>query len=297
MMEKETPPVCDYTASDYQSSFWDRGGRAYEDAAEAIALKKLLPARGEMLLELGAGAGRNTHRYVGYQRIVLVDYSISQLEQAQTRLGISDRYVYVAADVYRLPFVDGLFDGATMIRTLHHMEDPSLALEQVRLVLSAGATFILEYANKHNLKSILRYWLGRQSWSPLDEEAVEFARLNFDFHPRAIRQWLEENHFSIERQLTVSHFRQAWLKKIIPTRLLAGLDGLFQSTGPLFQLTPSVFIRATAEGADVDLPVKGFFKCLNCGMMLTYSDGDVHCPRCHKVWRKRKGIFDFRWKA
>src|SRR3972149_5228564 len=107
-----TPPVCDYTDSDYQSSFWDKGGRAYEDAAEAIALKHLLPKSGKLLLEIGAGAGRNTPRYAGFEKIVLLDYSRTQLQQAQARLGRSEKYTYVAADAYRLPFADGLFDGA-----------------------------------------------------------------------------------------------------------------------------------------------------------------------------------------
>ena len=153
-MKSDTPPVCDYTASDYQQSFWDQGSRAYEDAAEEIALKRLLPESGEFLLELGAGAGRNTPRYTGYKRVALLDYSNTQLEQAQQRLGKSRRFIYVTADAYRLPFVNGLFDGATMIRTLHHMADPSLILSQVRAVLSTNAIFILEYANKHNLKAI-----------------------------------------------------------------------------------------------------------------------------------------------
>src|SRR5512135_737352 len=113
------PLICDYEGSDYQSSFWDKGGRAYEDGAEAIALKRLLPRRGSLLLEIGAGAGRNTLRYQGFERIVLLDYSRTQLEQAQARLGLSERFVYVAADANRLPFIDGLFDAATMIRTLH----------------------------------------------------------------------------------------------------------------------------------------------------------------------------------
>jgi ubiquinone/menaquinone biosynthesis C-methylase UbiE len=194
-MKSDTPPVCDYTASDYQQSFWDQGSRAYEDAAEEIALKRLLPSSGELLLELGAGAGRNTPRYTGYKRVVLVDYSMTQLEQAQQKLGKTRRLIYVAADAYRLPFVNGLFDGATMIRTLHHMADPSLVLAQVRSVLSTNAIFILEYANKHNLKAIFRYWTKKQDWSPFTEDAVEFARLNFDFHPRAIQKWLRDNRF------------------------------------------------------------------------------------------------------
>lgn len=63
-----TPPVCDYEGSDYQQKFWAEGGRAYEDGAEAQALKKMLPQEGgEHLLELGAGAGRNTPRYPMYK--------------------------------------------------------------------------------------------------------------------------------------------------------------------------------------------------------------------------------------
>jgi SAM-dependent methyltransferase len=155
MDSKNTPPVCNYEGSDYQTSFWEQGGREYEDRAEALALKRLLPSRGRLMLELGAGAGRNTPRYAGFDRIVLLDYSRTQLEQAQQRLGISERYYYVAADVYRLPFVDGLFDGATMIRVLHHMADAPRALEQVKKVMRPGGTFILEFANKLNLKAIL----------------------------------------------------------------------------------------------------------------------------------------------
>ena len=77
----------------------------------------------------------------------------------------------MAADVYRLPFVEGLFDAATMIRVLHHMAEPLKALSQVRDVLQPAATFVLEFANKRNLKSILRYWLGRQDWNPFSSGA------------------------------------------------------------------------------------------------------------------------------
>ena len=214
------PPVCSYEGSDYQSSFWDKGGREYEDRTEAIALQCLLPKSGRLLLDLGAGAGRNTPRYVGFEQIVLLDYSHTQLEQAQARLGKSDKYVYVAADAYRLPFIDDLFDAATMIRTLHHMADAPKALGQVRNVLQPGGTFILEFANKLNLKSILRYWLRRQSWSPFTLEPVEFVKLNFDFHPKAVFNWLKDLGFTVEKKLTVSHFRIGFFIRVIPTSIL-----------------------------------------------------------------------------
>ena len=241
------PPVCDYEGSDYQRSFWDEGGRGYEDRAEAIALRRLLPASGRLLLEVGAGAGRNTGRYGGFRQVVLLDYSVTQLRQARQRVGAAPRYVLVAADVYDLPFRAGAFDAATMIRTLHHMADPRRALAQVGRVLGPEATFILEFANKLNLKAVVRYLAGRQASSPFALEPVEFAALNFDFHPRAVRQWLGEVGFKIERTLTVSHFRVGWLKRLFPAQILAALDGLMQPTGAFWQLTPSVFLRARAS--------------------------------------------------
>jgi SAM-dependent methyltransferase len=295
-MSERTPPVCDYEGSDYQDRFWDSGGRAYEDAVEAIALRRLLPEQGNFLLELGAGAGRNTHRYANYERIALLDYSRSQLELARSRLGDSERYLYVAADVYRLPFVSGLFDGATMIRTLHHMAEPALALGQVRQVMAPGGVFILEYANKRNLKAMLRYLVGKQAWSPYAPEPVEFEPLNFDFHPRSVQGYLAATAFDVEKQLTVSHFRVNVLKKLVPLRILAGLDALLQWTGAWVQFTPSVFIRAQAVGDHQPAASSTLFKCPACQRALPGQGHDLTCEGCGSNWPYRDGIYDFRVK-
>ena len=300
MDTKNTPPVCNYEGSDYQTSFWDKGGREYEDRTEAIALKRLLPPGGRLMLELGAGAGRNTPRYLGFDRIVLNDYSRTQLEQAQQRLGRSDKYIYVAADVYRLPFVDGLFDGATMIRVLHHMADAPKALRQIRNVMSPNGTFILEFANKLNLKAILRYVLGKQTWSPFTLEPVEFVELNFDFHPKAVFNWLKELGFSIEKVLTLSHFRVGFLKRIVPTGILVFFDSIFQWTGALWQVTPSVFVKAvggnrSAGNMKRELSVLEFFKCPDCGHSPLADKSDhLECSSCKKKWEFKDGIYDFR---
>ena len=293
-MTNETPPVCDYEGSDYQTSFWDEGGRAYEDKAEEIALKRLLPESGKLLLEIGAGAGRNTPRYKGYERVVLLDYSRTQLQQAQERLGESGDYIYVAADAYKLPFVDGLFDGATMIRTLHHMQDAPAALRQVRRVLQPAGSFILEYANKLNLKAILRYILRKQDWSPFTLEQVEFVALNFDFHPKAVRQWLDEIGFDLQRQLTVSHFRIGIIKRIFPAEFLAWLDSLAQLTGDLWQLAPSVFTLSTARGESSVADDGVFFQCPQCGTPLEDTLEMLTCTKCGAQYAVRNGIYDFR---
>ncbi|OQX60944.1 MAG: hypothetical protein B5M51_09355 [Anaerolinea sp. 4484_236] len=296
-MTPQTPPVCNYEGSDYQTSFWEEGGRDYEDQTEAIALRRLLPPRGNLLLEVGAGAGRNTPRYKGYQRIVLLDYSLTQLQQAQTRLGRGDRYIYAAADAYKLPFVNNLFDGATMIRTLHHMADAPAALREIRRVMQPQGTFILEFANKLNLKAIARYLLGRQNWSPFTPEPVEFVELNFDFHPKTIRAWLKEAGFQVERQLTVSHFRIGLLKKLVPLKILVAMDSMAQFTGGWWQLTPSVFTRnqAVESVTEGNAVVDGFFRCPACGSANLREEQDaLTCSSCSSVWPVRDGIYDFR---
>jgi ubiquinone/menaquinone biosynthesis C-methylase UbiE len=299
MNTRDNPPVCSYEDSDYQSSFWDNGGREYEDRTEAVALKRLLPKSGRLLLELGAGAGRNTPRYTGYDRIALLDYSHSQLEQAQKKLGRSERYIFVAADVYRLPFVDGLFDAATMIRVLHHMVDAPKALMQVRNVMQPDGAFVLEFANKLNLKAMLRYWLGRQTWSPFTPEPVEFAKLNFDFNPRTVKDWLEDLGFKIEKILTVSHFRMGLLKRTIPVPVLVFFDSLLQWTGAFFQWTPSVFImaRGGVQASDTEITKNelSFFKCPVCGHSpLQDNKTYLICPDCQSKWEFKDGIYDFR---
>lgn len=295
-MSSNRPPVCNYEGSDYQTSFWDEGDRAYEDQVEAIALNRLLPTNGRLLLEIGAGAGRNTPRYQGFAQVVLLDYSRTQLEQAQQRLGRSDRYIFVAADAYHLPFVPGSFDAATMIRTLHHMVDAPRAIQQVRQALQDQGVFILEYASKQNLKAILRYLLHRQDWSPFSLDPVEFAALNFDFHPKAVRTWLSQAEFEVERQLTVSHYRIGFIKRHVPLRWLVSMDSFAQLSGDLWQLTPSVFVRARATGASQPAQTKTLFRCPECKLFpLTEQPEFLGCPACGRQYALRDGIYDFRF--
>jgi SAM-dependent methyltransferase len=291
----DRPPVCDYEGSSYQATFWDTGERSYEDQTEAHALRALLPPRGQLLLELGAGAGRNTPRYHGFERIVLLDYSRTQLEQAQARLGASDRYVYVAANAYALPFVPGLFDAATLIRVIHHIADAPAVLHQVRAVLQPGAAFVLEFANKQNLKAILRWLLRQQSWNPFDPAPIEFATLNFDFHPGQMLRWLHVSALEPEQVRALSYFRVGLLKRTLPTRLLVMLDRLLQPTGQLAQLSPSIFVRARARG-DSPLAAPGaFFRCPACGGAELNDNGDrLDCVQCGRHWAIRNGIYDFK---
>ncbi len=297
-MTTDRPPVIDYEGSDYQTSFWDQGGRDYEDQTEARALRALLPrpAAGAWLLDAGAGAGRNVPRYQGFERIVLFDYSRTQLAQAQARLGRSERYLYVAGDVYRLPFVPGVFDTVVMIRVIHHLAEAPQALRQIRAVLRPGGTFVLEFANKRNLKAMARWLLRRQSWSPFDLAPVEFVALNFDFHPGAMLAWLRQAGLPPQAVRSLSYLRIGALKRLVPARWLAALDGALQPTGQWFQFSPSVFVRATAAGGPTaSAPAGKLFRCPECGGDELNNNGDhLHCTQCDRRWPFHDGIYDFK---
>ena len=262
-----------------------------------MALRRLLPSTGQRVLQIGAGFGRLTEELHPFHQVVLLDYSRSMLRQAHKRLGDvlhSQRYIYVAADVYRLPFAPGAFDGATMIRVIHHLVDAPAALCQVRAALVDGAAFVLEFANKRNLKAITRYLLGRQDWNPFDHEPVEFAPLHFDFHPAYVRRALGKSGFAVRRQLTVSHFRLALLKRLVPTGVLAALDSLAQPTGRWWQYTPSVFVLAQATGHPTPL-AQALFKCPECGCLeVEETATSIDCPACGRRYPVTDGIYDFK---
>lgn len=289
-----TPPVCSYEGSDYQARFWDGANRRYEDAVETVAIDRLFNQGGRLLLELGAGAGRLTRRYQNWDRIVLLDYSRTQLLQARERLGDSDNFVYVAADIYKLPFVSGLFDGATMIRTLHHMADAPFTLKSIRRVMAEDSLFLLEFANKRNVKSILRWLMQRQSWNPFSPEQVEFVELNYNFHPRTIVRTLEESGFKYENSLGVSFFRADWFKNHVEHDRLVKWDASLQDNKLFKGYTPSIFTLNRSVGASEKPAPGSFFACPVCSHPLPEVKQTQICPGCSHEWQYDQGIYEFR---
>ncbi len=297
MTSPQTPEVIDYEGSNYRTDFWEGKGREYEDRVERIAIRRLLPPVGGRLIEFGAGYGRLAPLYAGYDQVVLFDYSRSQLEHACQTYG-DERFLYVAGNIYQMPFAPGQFDTALMVRVLHHMQDAPAALQAVRYTMKAGGVFLLEYANKRNLKAIARWLLRRQAWNPFLPEPVEFVKLHYDFHPRYVRKTLQTVGFEPGQVLTVSHFRVGLLKRTVPTAMLVALDSLVQWTGGLWQLSPSVFVRSAAVGSNVPAPPGAFWRCPSCGSFdLAETEVGLICQGCDVTWRKYNGVYDFKQPA
>ncbi|MCB0199310.1 MAG: methyltransferase domain-containing protein [Caldilineae bacterium] len=288
------PEVMDYEGSDYQERFWGSGERDYEDRAERIALRKLVPPAGRRLVEFGAAFGRLADLYGGYDQVILLDYSRSLLAQAQARLGHDQRFVFVAANLYKLPLVDGVVDTGVIVRVMHHLADVAAALAEIGRTVAPGGALVAEYASKRHLKSIARYALRRQQWSPFDSNPYEFVPLNFDFHPDWMTARFRSAGLTIEQELAVSHFRIAVLKQLVPARYLAAADGAVQGIGARWKLTPSVFVRCRVPGSAPSALPASLFQCPECRGSLTDGGVSMDCTHCGRRWPVRAGIFDFK---
>ncbi|MGH6630381.1 MAG: methyltransferase domain-containing protein, partial [Burkholderiales bacterium] len=209
--------------------------------------------------------------------------------------GRDERYLYVAADVYRLPFAPQLFDAATMIRTLHHMSDPQASLASIAEVLKQNSTLVLEYANKRNLKAVLRWLARKQAWNPFDQVPIEFVKLNFNFHPQMVRAWLAKAGLLVERELAVSMFRLPFLKRTLPTGALIALDAAVQPIGRWLLFSPSVFLGARASRASITYQSGSFWRCPVCrSLRIGETPDGLSCQSCGRDWPARDGIYDLR---
>jgi SAM-dependent methyltransferase len=296
-------PVIDYEGSPYKTEFWAGQGRDYEDATERLALGSLLPPTGTRIAEIGAGFGRLTELYRGYQQIVLMDYSRTLLLDAVQHWGHDPRFVFVAGNIYHLPLATGVLDSLVMVRVMHHLADVPAALAQLRRAMHSSSTAVLEYANKRNLKALARWAAQKQTWSPLDEAPVEFVELNFDFHPAWMAQRLREAGLVVQRQYGVSHFRMGAIKQRVDAQRLARVDAALFAVGGQFPLAPSVFVQVQSPGsgpaaARSTAPddIAELFACPTCGQtaMERVTPDQVRCNACRASYARQQQIWDFK---
>lgn len=298
MTDNHRQPVCDYEGSSYRRDFWGQG-RAYEDAAERVALRRLLPPTGSRLVDVGAGYGRLVPLYSGYDEVILFDYALSQLREAQELWGShgpngSPSYVYVAGDFYSMPFALGAFQTVVMVRTLHHAADAASVIRGISNILQPGGRLVLEFANKRNLKAVLRYLLRRQDWSPFDPAPVEFVPLNFDFHPAWIAGLLADAGLRVEERRAVSSFRLESVKRLVPTSVLVALERICQPLGSPMALSPSVFVRCERGNPTSCPKPTTLFRCPVCGCALEEEGDKLPCVRCGSYYRIQDGIYNFK---
>lgn len=238
--------VSDYNGYDYKKIFWEDANREYEDQADRMAIRKLLPKRMEKFADIGGGYGRLANEYLKRaHKIYLFDYSKSELEQAKEIYG--DKLDTKAGDIYKLPFRDGELDGLMMVRVTHHLEHLDRALEELYRVLKPGGVAVIEVANKRTLPKMARYVTFRSKenpWSKNPSNYTDICETGFyNYHPKYVEELFKRIGFKQEKVLSVSNFRSEALKKVFKTDHLVKMENTAQKALAPIRFAPSIYYK------------------------------------------------------
>lgn len=238
--------ISDYNGYDYKKEFWEDVDRQYEDQADRMAIRKLLPRRMEKFADIGGGYGRLANEYLKRARkIYLFDYSKTELEQAKEIYG--DKIETKAGDIYKLPFKDDELDGLMMVRVTHHLKDLDKAVAELYRVLKPGGVAVIEVANKRTLPKMARFLTGRSKVNPFDKKVANYKEISkdgfYNYHPKYVEDIFEKTGFKCERVLSVSNFRSKTLKKMIGTDRLVKMEDTAQKALAPIRFAPSIYYK------------------------------------------------------
>lgn len=238
--------ISDYNGYDYKKEFWEDVDRQYEDQADRMAIRKLLPKRMEKFADIGGGYGRLANEYLKRARkIYLFDYSKTELKQAKEIYG--DKIETKAGDIYDLPFKDNELDGLMMVRVTHHLKDMKKAMAELYRVLKPGGVAVIEVANKRTLPKMARFLTGRSKVNPFDKKVANYKEISkdgfYNYHPKYVEEIFETTGFKCERVLSVSNFRSKALKKMIGTDRLVKMEDTAQKALAPIRFAPSIYYK------------------------------------------------------
>ena len=238
--------ISDYNGYDYKKIFWEDADRAYEDQADRLAVRKLLPKHMKNFVDIAGGYGRLADEYVKRSdKATLFDYSKTELAQAKEKWG--DKLQTKAGDIYNLPFKDGEFSTLLMVRATHHFKDMKKVLAELYRVLEPGGIAVIEVANKKTLPRIARYLTGRTKISPFDRKVANLKEIDpdgfYNYHPKYMEDLFEKAGFKIEKVLSVSNFRSARLKKMFGTKNLVKMEDKAQKILAPIRFAPSIYYK------------------------------------------------------
>ncbi len=293
--------IADYDKYNYDyEKYWknEEIDRTYEDLAERMALSKLLPKKGSLLLDLGCGFGRLTDLYLDrFERIILADYSIENLKKAKKRYGNQSKIYFVALNAYHLPFKSNSIETLLLVRVIHHIEDPLKLLSEISRV--TNKYFILEYPNKRHFLEIIRALFGKSNMNPFNLNPSKRGELFYNFHPTYISNLLKKTGFEPQKIYSVSNLRHIVFKKILGTKFMLFLEHPLQSLFAIGKLGPSIFLLCQKQqqnkgGKPEFNNFLNFLCCPNCESDFEIRDQNLVCLKCQKNYRIDNGIIDLR---
>ena len=245
-MKKVENVVSDYNGYDYKKIFWEDADREYEDLADRLAIRRLLPEEMDEFVDIAGGYGRLAKEYLDRaKKVWIFDYSETELADAKKEFG--KKINTKQGDIYNIPFSDNTFDGMIMVRATHHFKDMKKVMRELHRILKPSGTLVIEVANKKTLPKMFRYWFKKSTVNPFDKNPSNLTHVDkdgfFNYHPKWIESLFKETGFEIKSILSVSNFRSTKLKKLFKAKTLIKFEKLAQKPFALVRFAPSIYYK------------------------------------------------------
>jgi ubiquinone/menaquinone biosynthesis C-methylase UbiE len=290
-------------------ALWKGRGRTTEVEASLthLGLAKFPPDR---VAELGTGDGRLSpfvramaSEYIG------VDQSLEFLRRARERVAPGPSSLFVEANLYHLPFVDGALSAALLARVYNFLTDPGSGLREIHRVLGADGGLVLTCNPRPSSTMLLddvRAGLARPQGGQV--ASMTFARADEVPAHRSpipavaptrdyLRRTVRAAGFEIVRTLG-SGFEDSRLTRFLPARSFV-TAGRELGSAPVFPLVWTIARPLGTPAATRRLPLGRSLACPRCrrpfGVLELDREFEEPCGGCGFRLRMTDGILRARY--
>jgi ubiquinone/menaquinone biosynthesis C-methylase UbiE len=154
---------------------------------ELDLMERLLPLHTGRFLELGCGAARLAREWLArHPQAHITALEVDAVQMAKNQHSTTDRLSFVSAGAQAIPAPAACFDGAFMLKSLHHVPMPDLdaATQELARVLKPGAwLYVSEPIYAGALNDIVKLFNDEGVVRPAAQAALDRAVAQGQFEP------------------------------------------------------------------------------------------------------------------
>nr|WP_243753027.1 class I SAM-dependent methyltransferase [Leucobacter ruminantium] len=207
------------------------------------------PRPGMRILDLAAGTGTSAAALAAHgARVVAADFSEGMLAEGRRRHADNPLLEFVWADATALPFEDDTFDAATISYGLRNVNDPRLALAEMRRVVRPGGRVVIAEFSTPPLAAIRTpyRWYGRHVLPRVAGAINRGASEAYRYLNESIEAWPDQDELA-------RWMREAGFERVAYRNLTFGIVALHRGFVPQ---GPTPGKPAETEAAETGKPVE-----------------------------------------
>ena len=173
--------------------FWETAvrtkvGKYLTDIETHFVLNAVEPLQPQMILDIGAGAGKfsllTAKSNITVVSIDIVSYGLKRLQLKNPDVQV------IKADARKIPLKDELFDAIIMIEVLDYIPELDQVFTDCKRTLKKEASFVFSFGNKASLKQKLRQLKGKSYLHSYKSVMKNLSKTTFKIIKKQGYNWL-----------------------------------------------------------------------------------------------------------